>query len=254
MIPSLRVIDGPTSSGVNSSVASSLNFGRLGAPPAVRLGSPRPCGNRISQRVALGCDRLHQHCFSWWLRLDGYRLGSEIEGYAKYIRVLDVEQSLRVFTSYDCRRSARPTHLLTKKLRAERADTQHVRDRPSVPTLGQHRNGHDASNRSAERVRLADGVHHLTQQVFIGELLGLPAVAGSFDNLAPEALDLIARRSPKVLVECLLRSRAASLSMSSARGRANGLPWSSSKLRKSSSRPFTSEEEPSSLLRWNPEM
>ena len=65
--------------------------------------------------------------------------------------------------------------LLAKKLRAEGADAEDVGDGVGVPPLGEHRDRDDAADRLAELARLADGVHHLAQQVLVGDVLGLLA-------------------------------------------------------------------------------
>ena len=48
---------------------------------------------------------------------------------------------------------------------------------------------------------LANGVHHLPEQVLIGKSLGLPPVAGAFDDLPAETLDLVCCHLAKVRVE-----------------------------------------------------
>ena len=55
----------------------------------------------------------------------------------------------------------------------------------------------------AEAVLLADGVHHLAQQVLVGDVLAGPHVAGALDDLAAEALDLVRGHVAEVLVERL---------------------------------------------------
>jgi hypothetical protein len=42
-----------------------------------------------------------------------------------------------------------------------------VGNRFAVPTLGEHRNGHDAADVLAELAGLADRVQHLAHQVFV---------------------------------------------------------------------------------------
>ena len=78
-------------------------------------------------------------------------------------------------------------------------------DGPRVPALGEHRDGDDTADRSAESFRLADGVHDLAEQFLIGKILGLLAIAGALDLIPPEALDLVSCRGPEALVEGLAR-------------------------------------------------
>ena len=55
--------------------------------------------------------------------------------------------------------------------------------------------------RLAEPALLADGVHDLAQQVLVGDVLGLLAVAGALDDLAAEPFDLVGRHAAEVVVE-----------------------------------------------------
>ena len=57
-----------------------------------------------------------------------------------------------------------------KKLGAERADAENVRDGVGVPAFGEHRDADHASDLLAELAGLADRVHHLAQQVLVGEI------------------------------------------------------------------------------------
>ena len=70
-----------------------------------------------------------------------------------------------------------------------------------VPALGEHRDRHHAAGGAAEPARHADGVHCFAQQVLVREAFGLAAVAGARDDLAAEALDLVARGDPEVPAE-----------------------------------------------------
>jgi hypothetical protein len=75
--------------------------------------------------------------------------------------------------------------------------------------------------------RLADGVHHLAQQVLVGELVGRGAVAGALDDLAAEALDLVGRPwMREVVVQRVAGFELLAVDQQRA-GRASGLPCSS---------------------------
>ena len=65
--------------------------------------------------------------------------------------------------------------LLAEELGAEGAHAEDVGDGVGVPALGQHRDADDAADVLAEPARLADGVHHLAQQVLVGEVVGVAA-------------------------------------------------------------------------------
>jgi hypothetical protein len=58
-----------------------------------------------------------------------------------------------------------------------------------VPASGEHGNRYHAANRLAEAALFADGVHGFPQQVLVREVLDLTAVAGTFDDFAPETLN-----------------------------------------------------------------
>ena len=66
-------------------------------------------------------------------------------------------------------------HLFAQELRAEGADAEDVRHGVRVPAFGEHRHRHDAPHALAELAGLADRVHHLAQQVFVGQVVGLRA-------------------------------------------------------------------------------
>ena len=75
--------------------------------------------------------------------------------------------------------------------------------RASQPSVA--RDGDDAPDRSAESSRLADGVHDLAEEILVGQVLSLAAVAGPGDDLAAEALDLVAGGVAEALVEGFAR-------------------------------------------------
>jgi hypothetical protein len=94
-----------------------------------------------------------------------------------------------------------------------------VRDRVRVPPLGQHRDRDDAAGPPAEAILLAYGVHHLAQEVLVGEVLGLLAVAGALDDLAAEALDLVRGGLPEAVVERLARVELLAVDQQRVRAR-----------------------------------
>ncbi len=66
-----------------------------------------------------------------------------------------------------------------------------MRDGIGIPALGQHRDRDHAADRLAKTVFTAYGVHHLAEQVLLGNALGGALVAGALNDLAPEPLDLV---------------------------------------------------------------
>ena len=65
--------------------------------------------------------------------------------------------------------------LLAEELRPEGADPEDMSDGVGIPSLGQHRDGDDATNLFPELAWLADGVHHFAEEVFVGELVDVGA-------------------------------------------------------------------------------
>ena len=78
-----------------------------------------------------------------------------------------------------------------------------MRDGVGVPAFGEHGHRHDTSNRLAQTAFLAHGVHNFPQQFLVGKALGLLAVSGALDNLAPEAVDLVSCHVAEVVIKCL---------------------------------------------------
>jgi hypothetical protein len=52
---------------------------------------------------------------------------------------------------------------------------------------------------------LADGVHDLAQQVLVRDVLGLLTVAGAFDDLATEAVDLVGSHGAEIAIQGITR-------------------------------------------------
>ena len=70
-----------------------------------------------------------------------------------------------------------------------------------VPALRQHGNRNDAANTFTEAAHLSDRIHHLAKQVLIRQLVRGCRVAGPFDQLALELLDLRIGQFAKVGIE-----------------------------------------------------
>ena len=76
-------------------------------------------------------------------------------------------------------------------------------DGVGVPAFGEHGDRDDAADGIAEAALFADGVHDLPEEILVGEVLGLAAVAGTFDDLAAETVDLVGGHVAEVIVQCL---------------------------------------------------
>ena len=65
-----------------------------------------------------------------------------------------------------------------------------MRGATGVPALGEHQDRYCAGGGVLESALDADGVQHFAQRVLVREALGLPAVAGAFDDLPAKLLNL----------------------------------------------------------------
>ncbi len=92
-------------------------------------------------------------------------------------------------------------HLFAQKLCAEGTNAQDVSHGIGVPAFGQHRDGNNATHLLAEPFWLADGVHHLAQQVLVRDVVGGADVTRALYDLPAEAVDFICRHLAKVLVQ-----------------------------------------------------
>ena len=151
--------------------------------------------------VALRGHRLDLHGLAGRLRLHDDGLAGEVERDAEHVGVLDVEEPGPVVEVVRLAPERASDDLLAQKLRAERPYAEHVGHGAGVPALAEHRDRHDAPHLFAEAAGHADGVHDLAQQVLVREPLGLPAVAGAFDDLAAEPVDLVGRGGAEVPAE-----------------------------------------------------
>ena len=152
--------------------------------------------------IPLRRDRPDLYGLARRLRRGDHGPGREVEGDAEHVGVFDVEHPLLVqIVGLPAQRPA--DHLLAQELCAERVHSEHVGDGAGVPALGQHGDGHHAAGVAAKTAGLPDGVHDLSEQVLVGEVLGLPAVPRPLDDLAAEPLDLVAGGGPEVPVERL---------------------------------------------------
>jgi hypothetical protein len=131
-------------------------------------------------------------------------------------------------------------------LGSEGADAEDMGDGVRVPALGEHRDGDDAADLLAKLVRLPHRVHHFAEEVLVGEVLGLPGVAGALDDLAAETVDLVLCHAPEVVVEGFAGLELFAVDQR-VLGLGYGLPFSS-KLRKRARRPFSRIFEPSSFV------
>ncbi len=173
--------------------------------------------------------------------LEGLRragAGQERERHAVDVGVLGVEESLVV--GGVAHPSQGPADdLLAKQLGAERSDTQNVSHRVRVPSLGQHRDTHDATDVFPELAGLADGVHDFAEQVFVGQALGVPPGEPNA-VLGLELLDF--HRGDLLEIGAHPFARFELLAVDQDRKR-SGLP--STRLRRYRTGPVDPEQEPS---------
>ena len=74
-------------------------------------------------------------------------------------------------------------------------------DGVGIPAFGEHGNRDDAADGFAEAAFFADGVHDFPQQILIGEVFGLTAVAGTFDDFTAETLDFVGGHLAEIVVQ-----------------------------------------------------
>ena len=95
IIPSTLVLVGPTSVGFRYSRESSVKLAIRSVLGRVFPITGNP-GEGYLQVVTLRAHSGHMHSLPWLTRPYDYRAGSEIEGYAQHVGILDVEPSLLV--------------------------------------------------------------------------------------------------------------------------------------------------------------
>src|SRR5579871_943594 len=150
--------------------------------------------------VAIGTYGLHGDGLAGRLRGCDDGLGVEVEGNTEDVGVFDIEEA-GVVEVVGLAAQGAADHLFAEKLGAEGAHPQDVSYGIGVPAFGEHRNGDDAADGLAQAAGLADGVHHFAEDLLVGEVLSLLAIAGALDDFAPEALDLGTGDGAEVVVE-----------------------------------------------------
>ena len=136
------------------------------------------------------------------------RLRREVEGNAENIGVFHVEEPfIGSFLVQIVRLATQraPDHLLAKQLRPEGANAENMRHGISVPSLREHRDRHDAADRTAELSGLADGVHDLAEQFLIGNVFAGVRVAGALNDFAAKPLNFVGSHAPEIIVERIAR-------------------------------------------------
>ena len=206
--------------------------------------------------VALGPHRFDLDGLARRLRRRDDRLGGEVEGNAEDVGIFDVEQAFFVqIVGLAAQRAA--DDLLAQELGAEGADAEDMGDGVGVPALGEHRDGDDAADRSAQLAVLADGVHDFAEQRHVVEFLArlqlVGQLAAALDDLAAEALDLVGRHAAEVVVQRLAGFELLAVDEQRVRAREAGC-----RARRNCGTarggPFSRVVEPSSFSRRKPEM
>ncbi len=136
------------------------------------------------------------------LRRDVLALLGEGEGHAEDIRIFDGEEAGGRIDLIGDPPEAAPHHLLAEQLRAESAHAHDVRDGVGVPPLGQHGNRDHAADIRAELAGTPDRVHHLAQNVGIGQLVDVARVV-ALPQLLLEGVDLRCGELAEILRERL---------------------------------------------------
>ena len=74
-------------------------------------------------------------------------------------------------------------------------------DRVGIPPLGEHRDRHDAADRTAELTGLADRVHDLAKQFLVRDVLAGTGIAGPLHNLTAEPLDFVGCHGAEIIIK-----------------------------------------------------
>src|SRR5262249_49324864 len=102
----------------------------------------------------------NHHRLSRWRWRNDDRLCREVKRHAKDVGVFGVKQTFIVqFVHLPPKCTS--DHLLAEQLRTESSNAKNVGDVVGVPALGEHGDGHDATDVGAELILLADSVHDL---------------------------------------------------------------------------------------------
>ena len=140
--------------------------------------------------VSLWADGFHLNSLTRRLRRNHHGLRREIKRHAEHICILHIKQPILVEV---VRLAAQRTayYLFAEQLRSEGAHAHHMADGVGIPSLGEHRNRHNAANRLAKLLWLAYRVHHLAEQILVANVLGLLAAARALDYFTAEPLYLV---------------------------------------------------------------
>lgn len=73
-----------------------------------------------------------------------------------------------------------------------------------IPTFGEHGDGDNAADLSAQLAVLADRIHHLAQQLLVGDGIAGAGVTRPFDQVAAEAFDFFGGEVAEIFIERVL--------------------------------------------------
>ena len=135
----------------------------------------------------------------WWL--DGCDLGlrRKVERDAHDVGVLDIEQSIVIQVIGVAAQTA-TDDLFAEELSAESSDPENMGHGICVPAFRQHGDGDDAANLLPESALLPNGVHHLAQEVGVGQFSYL-ARSGSLRDLALVLFNFERSRPAEIIVQ-----------------------------------------------------
>jgi len=95
--------------------------------------------------------------------------------------------------------------MFAQKLRAKGANAENMGHGIGIPSLGEHRDGHDAADGTAKLSGLADSIHDLAEQFLVGDVVTGMGITAAFHDLTAKALDLVSSHAAKVVVERIAR-------------------------------------------------
>jgi hypothetical protein len=82
-------------------------------------------------------------------------------------------------------------NLFAQELGAEGTNAENMGHGIGIPSLGEHRDGHDTADGTAKLSGLADSVHNLAEQFLIADVVACMSIPGALHDFTAETLDLV---------------------------------------------------------------
>ena len=126
--------------------------------------------------------------------------GREVERNAEDVCIFNVEEVFFIeVVGLAAKRAS--DDLFAEELGAKSADAEDVGDGVRIPAFRQHGHRDDTADGAAELAVLAHGVHDLTQQLLVADVVRCTGIPGALNDLAAETGNLIGGHATKLIVE-----------------------------------------------------